>query len=92
MRELVRYRQEHLTGDEKGEGQVFLERLFQAFGHGGVRQAGHSSRPGCGAGWRARSGRRREGTRGGSSTVVGRFSGQTGLGVKRCNGLTAVLG
>jgi hypothetical protein len=40
MRELVRYRQEHLTGDEKGEGQVFLERLFQAFGHGGVRQAG----------------------------------------------------
>lgn len=40
MRDLVRYRREHLTGDEKGEGQIFLEHLFQAFGHAGVRQAG----------------------------------------------------
>jgi hypothetical protein len=40
MRDLVRYRQEHLTGDEKGEGQIFLEHLFQAFGHAGLRQAG----------------------------------------------------
>ncbi|MBM9505462.1 class I SAM-dependent DNA methyltransferase [Actinacidiphila acididurans] len=36
----VRYRKEHLTGDEKGEAQVFLDRLFRAFGHDGVREAG----------------------------------------------------
>ncbi|WP_281157558.1 DNA methyltransferase [Streptomyces sp. HYC2] len=36
----VKYRKEHLTGDEKGEAQVFLDRLFQAFGHEGVREAG----------------------------------------------------
>jgi hypothetical protein len=40
MYNLVRYRREHLTGDEKGEAQIFLEHLFQAFGHAGVRQAG----------------------------------------------------
>jgi hypothetical protein len=40
MRHLVRYRQEHLTGDEKGEAQIFLEHLFQAFGHAGLREAG----------------------------------------------------
>jgi SAM-dependent methyltransferase len=38
--DFVRYRQEHLTGDEKGEGQIFLEHLFQAFGHAGLREAG----------------------------------------------------
>ena len=37
---LVLYRHTHLTGDEKGEAQIFLERLFQAFGHQGVREAG----------------------------------------------------
>lgn len=37
---LVRYRREHLTGDEKGEAQVFLDRLFIAFGHLGVHEAG----------------------------------------------------
>jgi hypothetical protein len=36
----VRYRQDHLTGDEKGEAAVFLENLFKALGHQGVRQAG----------------------------------------------------
>lgn len=36
----VRYRQEHLTGDEKGEAAIFLENLFRALGHEGVRQAG----------------------------------------------------
>ena len=31
----------HLTGDEKGEAQIFLDRLFQAFGHtGGLKEAG----------------------------------------------------
>ena len=29
-----------LTGDEKGEAQVFCDRLFQAFGHGGYKEAG----------------------------------------------------
>jgi hypothetical protein len=42
MRDFVSYRQEHLTGDEKGEGQIFLEHMFQAFGHAGLRQAGAS--------------------------------------------------
>jgi len=36
----VRYRHEHLTGDEKGEAAIFLENLFRALGHEGVRQAG----------------------------------------------------
>lgn len=36
----VRYRHEHLRGDEKGEAAIFLENLFRAFGHDGVRQAG----------------------------------------------------
>jgi len=29
-----------LSGDEKGEAQVFLDRLFQAFGHQGYKEAG----------------------------------------------------
>lgn len=36
----VSYRRQYLSGDEKGEAQVFCDRLFQAFGHGGVREAG----------------------------------------------------
>ena len=40
LHNFVRYRREYLTGDEKGEGQIFLEHLFQAFGHAGIRQAG----------------------------------------------------
>jgi len=34
------FRQEHLQGDEKGEAQVFLDRLFQALGHAGAIEAG----------------------------------------------------
>lgn len=30
----------HITGDEKGEAQVFLDRLFQGFGWDGLREAG----------------------------------------------------
>jgi len=30
----------HVKGDEKGEAQVFLDRLFQAFGHKGLMEAG----------------------------------------------------
>jgi hypothetical protein len=29
-----------LQGDEKGEAQVFCDRLFQAFGHRGYKEAG----------------------------------------------------
>jgi hypothetical protein len=32
--------QASLVGDEKGEAQVFLDRLFIAFGHEGCKQAG----------------------------------------------------
>ncbi|MDQ4038630.1 MAG: hypothetical protein M3313_09870 [Actinomycetota bacterium] len=40
LTEFVRYRREHLRGDEKGEAQIFSDALFRAFGHAGVRQAG----------------------------------------------------
>lgn len=40
LEDFVAYRQTHLTGDEKGEAALFLENLFQALGHEGVRQAG----------------------------------------------------
>jgi hypothetical protein len=29
-----------LQGDEKGEAQVFCDRLFKAFGHNGYKEAG----------------------------------------------------
>ena len=32
--------QVHIKGDEKGEAQVFLDRLFRAFGHEGTMEAG----------------------------------------------------
>jgi len=31
---------EHLKGDEKGEAQIFLDRLFKGFGHAGWAEAG----------------------------------------------------
>lgn len=40
LEDLVAYRRQYLTGDEKGEAQVFCDRLFQALGHGGIREAG----------------------------------------------------
>lgn len=30
----------HVCGDEKGEAQIFLDQLFRAFGHAGVKEAG----------------------------------------------------
>jgi type II restriction/modification system DNA methylase subunit YeeA len=30
----------HITGDEKGEAQLFLDRLFQGFGQAGLKEAG----------------------------------------------------
>jgi hypothetical protein len=40
--EFVKYVRTHLSGDEKGEAQIFCERLFQAFGHKGIKEAGGS--------------------------------------------------
>jgi hypothetical protein len=39
LQQLLIYR-DHLSGDEKGESQVFLDRLFKAFGHEGYAEAG----------------------------------------------------
>lgn len=36
----VAFRRERLRGDEKGESQTFLDRLFRAFGHAGAIEAG----------------------------------------------------
>ena len=30
----------HIQGDEKGEAQLFLDHLFRAFGHAGLKEAG----------------------------------------------------
>lgn len=40
LKAYVAWVQGNLSGDEKGEAQLYLERLFQAFGHDGVREAG----------------------------------------------------
>ncbi|MFF7292031.1 DNA methyltransferase [Microbacterium sp. NPDC008134] len=40
LTEFAAWREEHLTGDEKGQSQVFLDRLFQALGWPGVFEAG----------------------------------------------------
>lgn len=39
IREFIAYART-LKGDEKGEAQVFCDRLFKAFGHGGYKEAG----------------------------------------------------
>ncbi len=39
IRQFVEYART-LGGDEKGEAQVFRDRLFRAFGHGGYKEAG----------------------------------------------------
>ena len=33
--EFTAWCQKHITGDEKGQAQIFLDRPFQAFGHAG---------------------------------------------------------
>lgn len=40
LTEFQAYVRDHITGDEKGEAQVFLDRLFIAFGHKGHKEAG----------------------------------------------------
>jgi type II restriction/modification system DNA methylase subunit YeeA len=40
LAEFVDWADTHIRGDEKGEAQIFLDRLFQGFGHKGVKEAG----------------------------------------------------
>lgn len=40
LAEFTKWCAKHIRGDEKGEAQVFLDRLFQAFGLPGVREVG----------------------------------------------------
>ena len=40
LSEFVTCVQAHLSGDEKGEAADFLDHLFRAFGHDGIREAG----------------------------------------------------
>jgi SAM-dependent methyltransferase len=40
IKEFVAFVANHITGDEKGQAQVFLDRLFRAFGHEGAFEAG----------------------------------------------------
>ncbi|WP_310451759.1 hypothetical protein [Sulfuritalea sp.] len=36
----VAWCREHISGDEKGEAQLYLDHLFRAFGHAGLKEAG----------------------------------------------------
>jgi hypothetical protein len=36
----VQWARDHVAGDEKGEAQIFLDRLFQAFGQRGLLEVG----------------------------------------------------
>jgi hypothetical protein len=40
LAEFVVWSGQHITGDEKGQAQIFLDRLFQAFGQRGVLDVG----------------------------------------------------
>jgi type II restriction/modification system DNA methylase subunit YeeA len=40
LHEFVNYRLQYITGRERSQAQVFLDRFFQAFGHQGALQAG----------------------------------------------------
>jgi len=40
LAEFVTYVGTHLTGDEKGEAADFLDHLFRALGHAGIKEAG----------------------------------------------------
>jgi len=40
LQNFVNFCQSYITGDEKGEAQVFLDHFFRAFGHEGAMQAG----------------------------------------------------
>jgi SAM-dependent methyltransferase len=55
LKEFVHY-WESLSGDEKGEAQVFCDRLFRAFGHAGYKEAGAALE------WRVKGNGARKGT------------------------------
>jgi hypothetical protein len=40
LQEFVEWSATHITGDEKGQSQLFLDRLFQAFGRKGLLEVG----------------------------------------------------
>ena len=40
LRDFLDWSRQHITGDEKGQAQIFLDRLFQAFGHAGSIEVG----------------------------------------------------
>ena len=40
LKEFVNFCQQYISGKERSEAQIFLDRLFQAFGHEGTLQAG----------------------------------------------------
>ena len=40
MKAFVKFVRSHIKGDEKGEAQIFCDRLFQAFGYPGIMEAG----------------------------------------------------
>lgn len=40
LRTFTEWAGKHITGDEKGQAQIFLDRLFQAFGHAGSLDVG----------------------------------------------------
>ena len=40
LQEFVAWAAAHITGDEKGEAQIFLDRLLQAFGQKGLLEVG----------------------------------------------------
>lgn len=40
LQQFVQWCAEHISGDEKGEAQIFLDQLFRAFGHAGFKEAG----------------------------------------------------
>lgn len=40
LRQFVDWCELHITGDEKGEAQIFLDHLFRAFGNPGVKEVG----------------------------------------------------
>ncbi len=40
LADFVAWTAAHIKGDEKGDAQIFLDRLFQAFGQKGAKEAG----------------------------------------------------
>ena len=40
LEEFLTYFQKYITGNEKGEGQIFFEHLLQAFGNAGIKEVG----------------------------------------------------